>query len=137
MTFDTVLRLLALAISVGMLVAAGIKKLQIIAISAAMLVLLTVWFVFQNFTHQREIEKTKAAIAEKLVNNLWNFDRIYSEMAPTPYLIVQEALFDASDKDKRQIKSRQEQCSAFNDGTLLPTKIYYIESEQHADCDRK
>jgi uncharacterized membrane protein YkvI len=125
---DTILKLAGLLISVVMAVTAGRSKRLFSAVCAIAIVLIMFTFVCTQRMHQQDIEATQKAMMDKLSSSPWNFDQIYSELQYTSYMVAQEALFDAVSRGI--IKSKQAECGAFNDGTILPMKVYYIEQRK-------
>lgn len=123
MTIDTVLNILGLAISVGSLVAAGLKRQAVLAIFAVALILTTATGLWLEFRHRTEIDNIENVIKAKLSKNRWTFDRIYSEIHYVPYEVVHEALFRAV--DNQRISDTPLECTV-NDGSILSTRVYYI-----------
>lgn len=120
---DTILNILGLAISVGGLIAARVKRQTVFLIIALALVLTTATALVTEYVHHRQISHVQEMIADKLSGNRWTIDRIYQEMHYVPYPLLREALFLAVDSGK--IGDSPTECG-MNDGAVLSTRVYYM-----------
>jgi hypothetical protein len=120
---DTMLNILGLAISVGGLIAARVKRQTVFLIVAIALVLTTGTALVTEYMHHRQISHVQEMIADKLLGNRWTFERIYQEMHFVPYPLLREALFLAVDSGK--IGDSPTECT-MNDGSVLSTRVYYM-----------
>ena len=126
MTIDTILSLMSLAISVGGLVAAGLRRETIFAIIAAGLIITTGTVSWRLYQQEREIWRAQNEIITKLASNAWTLDRIYTEVHFLPYKVIHEALFQAVDSGA--IHDKEMECTV-NDGSVLSTKVYYVATQ--------
>ena len=124
---DTILNILGLAISVGGLIAARLKRQTVFLIVAIALVMTTGTALVTEYIHRREISHVQEKIADKLLGNRWTFDRIYQELHYVSYTVFREALFLAIDSGK--IGDSPTEC-AMNDGTVLSTRVYYVATDR-------
>lgn len=120
---DTILNILGLAISIGGMVAARVKKQTVFLIMATALLVTTATGLVIGYVHQREIRHIQKSIMIKLSGNRWTFDRIYSEVQFVPYKALHEALFLAVDSGK--LGASPIECS-IHDGSVLSTRVYYV-----------
>ena len=127
MTTDTFLSLMGLAISVGGLVAAGIRREMVFAIIASALIATTGTVSWRLYQHEREISRVQREIITKLSSNAWTLDQIYTKVHFLPYKVVHEALFKAVGNGT--IHDKEMECIV-SDGSVLSTKVYYVEAQK-------
>lgn len=124
MTIDSVLNLLGLIISLGGLVAAGLRRQTILAIIAFALVITTGTTLWLQQQHEREISRVKNEINAKLSFHRWTADQILSEVRPgLKYQDVNEALFRAV--DNQEIHEELTECVESTTGSVLSTRVFY------------
>jgi len=126
MTMELVLNLLGLAISIGGLIAAGLKREAVFAVIASALMVTTGVATWSAYSHERKIAHVQTHIIEKLSENRWTFDRVYSEVHFVPYEDVHEAVFRAVDHGT--LRDEPTEC-ILNDGSVLATRVYFTEAQ--------
>jgi uncharacterized membrane protein YfbV (UPF0208 family) len=122
MTIDIALNLLGLSISLGGLVAAGLRRQVLLAVFACALICTTGVTAWLAHKHEREISQLTSEIKTRLSYHKWTFDRIHSELRYPDYKNLQEALRRAIEND--MVKDQRTECTV-SDGSVLSTRIYF------------
>lgn len=122
MTFDAVLNLLGLVISLaGIVVARPTGRILIVVLFSAIGVTAGV-ALFLDYRRSLELDRMEAGIKSKLAHNRWTAERIAAEVRGEDKALVRDALARAADAGR--ILDIRTEC-VMNDGNVLPVRLFY------------